>query len=328
MLGEPVRADGLPSSPRARIYCSSGTHTWVQKAADLSGLGTDAVRWVATDDELRMDMDSLRSALAEDRGEGFTPFIVVGTAGSVSTGAVDPLGDIARLCADEGLWFHVDGAYGGFAAVAPGVPADMAAMALADSVAVDPHKWLYTPLEAGCALVRDPEHMRNAFSYHPPYYYFGQEATNYVDFGMQNSRGFRALKVWMQLKHAGRSGYERMIGDDIRLAEHLHRLVTDDPRFEAVARGLSISTFRFVPEELRASVGGEATEDYLNRLNQDIQGRLERGGELFISNAVVRGKYLLRACIVNYNTTLSDVEAVPDIVARVGAEAHAGLGGP
>ena len=139
------------------------------------------------------------------------PFLVVGTAGSTSTGAVDPLPEISALCKEYGLWFHVDGAYGGFAAAVPQTHDDLRGLTLADSVAVDPHKWLYAPLEAGCALVRDPELLRAAFAYHPAYYHFEEQVTNYVDYGPQNSRGFRALKVWLALKHVGAAGYRNMI---------------------------------------------------------------------------------------------------------------------
>lgn len=318
-----VRPDGAPSF---RAYVSAETHTWVQKAADLAGIGTDAVRWIPTDEGLRMDVAALRRAMDEDRRAGHHPLMVVGTAGSVSTGAVDPLPQLAALCREEGVWFHVDGAYGGFAAASPEAPEDLRGLSEADSVAVDPHKWLYAPLEAGCALVRRPETLRHAFSYHPPYYYFGEEATNYVDFGPQNSRGFRALKVWLALRQAGRAGYRRMIGDDIRLSRRMHAAMDAHPDIDAVVQGLSISVFRYVPEDLRGSVGEDATEARLNDLNQAIQDRLENGGEAFVSNAVVRGRYALRACIVNMNTTEADVDALPEIVARVGREVHAAGG--
>lgn len=317
------RGLGAPDAPRLRVYVSAETHTWVQKAADLSGLGTDAVRWIATDDGLRMEPDALRRALEEDRQAGFRPFMVVGTAGTVSTGAVDPLPELARLCRREGLWFHVDGAYGGFAAAVPSAPADMAGLAEADSVAVDPHKWLYAPLEAGCALVRRPEDLRNAFAYHPPYYYFGVEATNYLDFGPQNSRGFRALKVWLALSQAGRRGYVRLIEQDMALARRLFRRAGEHPELEALTVALSIATFRYVPPDLKGRVGEEAVESYLNDLNQRIQDRLEKRGEVFVSNAVIRGRYALRACIVNFNTTTGDVDALPEVVVRVGREVHA-----
>ncbi|MDB4883315.1 MAG: ddc 1, partial [Gemmatimonadetes bacterium] len=222
-----VRAAGLTASSASplRVYASQETHGWLKKGTDLAGLGTDAVRWIPTGDDLRMDTEALRAAIDRDRAAGLRPMMVVGTAGTVSTGAVDPLADIARLCRDSRIWFHVDGAYGAFAAALGDGPPDLSAISLADSVAVDPHKWLYAPLEAGCVLVRDAERLRDAFAYHAPYYHFDQEATNYVDLGPQNSRGFRALKVWLALRQVGRSGYVRMIGDDIRLSRRLHALV-------------------------------------------------------------------------------------------------------
>ena len=222
-----VAGVGGPGARPLRVYASAETHTWLQKAADLSGLGTGAVRWIETDEALRMRPDALRDAIARDRAAGALPMMVIGTAGSVSTGAVDPLPEIARICREQGIWFHVDGAYGALAVAAADVPDDLRGLSLADSVAVDPHKWLYAPLEAGCVLVRDPERLRAAFAYHPPYYHFGQEATNFVDFGPQNSRGFRALKVWLALRQAGRSGYARMIGDDIALSRRMHQAVSN-----------------------------------------------------------------------------------------------------
>jgi aromatic-L-amino-acid/L-tryptophan decarboxylase len=321
-----VRESGLAGngSTRLRIYASTNTHTWIQKAADLFGHGTDAIRWIETDQEQRMNPNALRRQVARDLEQGEQPFLVVGTAGSVATGAVDPLTELGSLCRDYGLWFHVDGAYGAFAANAPGVPADLAALKDADSVSVDPHKWLYAPLEAGCALVRKPEQLLNAFSYHPSYYHFEEEATNYFDLGMQNSRGFRALKVWMALRQVGRDGYLKMIGDDIRLAKHLHSLASAHPELEALSCGLSIVTFRYVPQGLRRLVGSPEAEEYLNRLNKDILSRIELGGEAFLSNAVVDGKFALRACIVNFRTSLEDVEAAPELIARIGRQAHDG----
>jgi glutamate/tyrosine decarboxylase-like PLP-dependent enzyme len=321
-----IRESGLAGdgSRRLRMYASTSTHTWIQKAADLFGHGTDAIRWIETDHQQRISPDAVRRQVARDREQGEQPFLLVATAGSVGTGAVDPLAELGSLCRDYGLWFHVDGAYGAFAANAPGVPEDLAALKDADSVAVDPHKWLYAPLEAGCALVRKPEHLLNAFSYHPSYYHFEDEATNYFDLGMQNSRGFRALKVWMALRQAGREGYLKMIGDDIRLAQHLHSLASAHPEFEALSCGLSITTFRYVPPELRRLVGSAEVEKYLNRLNTDILSRIELGGEAFLSNAVVDGKFALRVCIVNFRTSLEDVEAVPELVARIGRQVHVG----
>jgi len=323
--GWEIRSTGLAGkgAPGLRAYASAETHTWIDKAADLCGLGTDAVRQVPVDGSLRMLPEALREAIREDRGAGFLPFLLIGNAGTTATGAVDPLRTLAAVARDEGVWFHVDGAYGGFAAGVPGAPADLAGLAQADSVAVDPHKWLYSPLEAGCILVRDAKALRSAFSYHPPYYHFGVEATNYVDFGPQNSRGFRALKVWAALRQAGREGYVRMIGQDMALARHLHRLTEAHPELEAITQGLSVSVFRYVPLALRTRVGSEPVERYLNDLNKAIQDRMEWGGEAFLSNAVVEGRYALRACIVNLNTTLEDVEALSEIVLRVGRAVHA-----
>ena len=316
-----LREKGIAGgASRLRVYASAETHTWVQKASDLAGMGTDAVRWISTDADLRMDLDALRAAIAADRDAGDEPMMVVGTAGSVSTGAIDPLGDIADLCSEEGIWFHVDGAYGGFAAASPAAPDTLRQLARADSVAVDPHKWLYAPLEAGCLLARDPAKLRAAFAYHPPYYHFGSEVTNYVDLGPQNSRGFRALKVWMQLRQAGRAGYAEMISDDIALARRLDRRVEQQPELEGGPGGLSISTFRYVPPELAGGVGTTEVEAQLAELNREIQARMERGGVAFVSNAVVGPRYLLRACIVNINTGPDDIDAIPPLTVSLGRE--------
>jgi aromatic-L-amino-acid decarboxylase len=314
-----VREHGVggDAGRRLRVYGSAETHTWIQKAADLSGLGVASIRWIPTDAQLRMDVAALRAQLESDRTAGDVPCIVVGTAGSVSTGAVDPLHEIAAVCREYGAWFHVDGAYGGFAAAVPDAPDDLRGLSVADSVAVDPHKWLYAPLEAGCALVRDPEALRAAFSYHPPYYHFDERAINYVDYGPQNSRGFRALKVWLALRQVGAAGYRRMISDDIRLSRALAAAVGRHPDLELMTQDLSITTFRYVPRDVHADVGDEQTEQYLDALNRELLDRLQRGGEVFVSNAVIRGRYALRACIVNFHTDLVDVEALPDIVVRV-----------
>ena len=325
--GRDVRRRGVSGTGRLRVYASTETHTWIHKAADLAGLGTDAIAWIPTDADLRMDVTALRSAIGRDRDAGDHPLLVVGTAGSVSTGAVDPLPEMAAACKESGAWFHVDGAYGGFAALAHGAPADLRGLALADSVALDPHKWLYAPLEAGCTLVRRADALRDAFSYHPPYYHFGEEATNYLDLGPQNSRGFRALKVWLGLQHAGRAGCIRTIEDDMRLSRRLHARVEAHPELEAFGQALSISTFRFVPRDLRDRRNDGDVASYLDTLNQEVLERVQNSGEAFVSNAVVGGRYLLRACIVNFHTDAADVDALPEIAARLGREADASLRG-
>jgi aromatic-L-amino-acid/L-tryptophan decarboxylase len=325
--GWDVRKYGVSedSGRRLRVYCSVETHTWIQKATDLGGLGTASIRWIATDSNFRMDVSALCRQIEADTAAGDVPFLVVGTAGSVSTGAVDPLREISTLCKEYGLWFHVDGAYGGFAAAVPQVHDDLRGLTLADSVAVDPHKWLYAPLEAGCALVRDPEMLRAAFAYHPPYYHFEERVTNFVDYGPQNSRGFRALKVWLALKHVGAAGYRNMIAEDIRLSQAMAQAVSRHAELQLMTQELSITTFRYVPRNLRAKLRESEVELHLEALNRKLVDRLQRGGETFVSNAVVGGHYVLRACIVNFHTTQADVEAVPDIVARIGREVDAEL---
>ena len=320
--GWPVRSQGMTGSGAERLvaYCSTETHTWVQKAADLAGLGTDAVRWIPVDDRQRMRADELRARIAADRAAGLRPFLVVGTAGTVSTGAVDPLEEIADLCAADGLWFHVDGAYGAPAAIAPDAPGDLHAMARADSIAVDPHKWLYAPLEAGCALVRDARHLRDAFGYTPAYYHFdsGEPAPppNYYEQGPQNSRGFRALKVWLALQQVGRQGYAQMIADDMRLSRELFALADGHAELEAVTQGLSITTFRYVPSGVDAR--SPDTLERLNHINEQVLERLQASGRAYVSNAMVDGRFLLRACIVNFRTDSADVRALVDAVVDIG----------
>jgi glutamate/tyrosine decarboxylase-like PLP-dependent enzyme len=322
-----VREDGIPggSGRRLLVYGSAEMHTWMQKAADISGIGTSSIRWIPTDADLRMDVAALARQIDADLAEGHVPFLVVGTAGSVSTGAVDPLPAIRDLSRARGLWFHVDGAYGGFAAAVADAPDDLRALADADSVAVDPHKWLYAPLEAGCALVRNPAALRGAFAYHPPYYHFDEEVTNLVDFGMQNSRGFRALKVWLALKHIGANGYRAMISEDIRLSRAMAAAVDRHPELALLTQSLSITTFRFVPADLHANAGAASVETYLNTLNEQLLDAVQRGGRAFVSNAVIGGKYALRACIVNFRTGPGDVEALPGIVVEAGREIDAAM---
>jgi glutamate/tyrosine decarboxylase-like PLP-dependent enzyme len=315
--GWDVRSKGM-LGPRLRVYCSKETHTWVQKAADMSGLGTDAIRWIGTNAHLEIDVDALRKQIEADIAAGEKPILVIGAAGSVSTGAVDPLPELAAICREFDLWFHVDGAYGGMAAMLPDASLALLRLREADSVAVDPHKWLYAPIEAGCALVRDPEKLRDAFAYHPAYYHFGVEAINYFDLGPQNSRGFRALKVWLAIQQAGREGYVQMLSEDIRLAEELFRRTRDYPEIEGLTQALSITTFRFVPQDLRE---GEAeSAEYLNDLNRELLTRLQAGGEAYVSNAVIGGKFALRVCIVNFRTSSEDIEALLPLVVRLGRE--------
>jgi glutamate/tyrosine decarboxylase-like PLP-dependent enzyme len=327
--GWDIRAKGTQSGERRlRLYASRETHTWIQKAADLFGLGTDAIAWISVDKDQKMNLAELEQKISTDRAQGHQPFLVVGSAGTVSTGTVDPLDGIATICRTHDLWFHVDGAYGAFAAMLPEASADLRALAEADSIALDPHKWLYAPLEAGCALVRDPQSLVDAFSFHPEYYLFDQDedqadpdeppAFNYYELGPQNSRGFRALKVWLAWRQAGRDGYIRMIRDDIALAKALYDCICDHPELEALTQSLSITTFRYVPETIPDGAGNR--DEWLNELNRGLLKKLQSGGQVYLSNAVVDGCFVLRACIVNFRTTLKEIEALPEQVAENGRE--------
>jgi len=322
-----LRSKGLYGSDnhRMRVYASSETHTWIQKATDICGMGTDAIHWIPVDEDLRIDVEALKRAIESDLAAGDRPFMVIGTAGTVSTGAIDPLQDLAGICREHDLWYHVDGAYGGFAAALPELAEQMAGMSDADSVAIDPHKWLYSPLEAGCVLVRDFKLLRDAFSYQPPYYHFDSEAINFVEHGPQNSRGFRALKTWLSLQHVGRDGYERLIRDDIALARVLYDLVEKRQDMEALAHGLSITSFRYVPVDLAGRTAEEPVAKFLNELNQEILVRVEKSGEAFVSLAVIGETFALRLCVVNFRTTRTDIEALPEIIARIGSQADRDL---
>jgi glutamate/tyrosine decarboxylase-like PLP-dependent enzyme len=317
-----IREKGLYGGGRLCLYASTQTHTWIQKAADLSGLGTDAIRWIETDREQRLSVAALEAAIEADRAAGRLPFLVVGAAGTVGTGAIDPLPEIAAVCKRFGLWFHVDGAYGAPAACLPEAPAALKGLALADSVALDPHKWLYCPLEAGCTLVRDPKHLLDAYSFHPDYYRFesaaAEQKINYYEYGVQNSRGFRALKVWLTLKHLGRDAYVELLRTNIELAKRMFDLAAAAPELEARTHNLSLTTFRFAPPDL--SRGDAAAEPYLNELNEQLVAKLQTSGELFLSNAVVDGVYLLRACIVNFRTSAEDIDRIVASVIHMGRE--------
>jgi aromatic-L-amino-acid decarboxylase len=321
-----IRDAGIYGDSRPMtVYASDATHTWIEKAADLSGIGVENIRRVASDAQQRMVIDELEAMIDADREAGRLPFMVVGAAGTVGTGEVDPLSTIAAICRKHALWFHVDGAYGAPAAAVPGAHADLRGLALADSVALDPHKWLYCPIEVGCALVRRASHLTDAFSFHPSYYRLSEEdadpTIHYYEYGMQNTRGSRALKVWLGLRSTGRSGYVQMIEDDIALARQLYDAADHHPELEAVTCALSITTFRYRPAQL--ALAASDADAYLNALNEALLARLQGGGEAFVSNAVLQGRYLLRACVVNFRTTPADIDRLVDIVVRLGREIDA-----
>lgn len=317
-----IKEDGLSSSlPKLVIYCSKATHTWIEKAAVLFGHGSKSIRWIQTDVTNKMDTEVLERTIKSDLKEGYQPFIVVGTAGDVSTGVVDNLSAIASICKTYDLWFHIDGAYGISAAVIPELKTLFAGITEADSIALDPHKWLYSPLEAGCTLVKNPKHLIDTYSSHPAYYNFSSNEEslthNYYEYGFQNSRGFKALKVWLILQQVGRSGYVKMINEDIKLSELLFDLAKNHPELEAVTQNLSITTLRYVPIEFIKN-----NEAYLNTLNEALLNALQQGGEVFLSNAIIAKKYCLRGCIVNFRTSKNDIEEIIQIIVREGRKMH------
>jgi glutamate/tyrosine decarboxylase-like PLP-dependent enzyme len=321
--GQDARKVGLKRYPYTLVcYCSEQTHTWVHKAADLFGLGTDQIRWIPTQPDSSMDTEKLELQILEDRRNGLIPFLVIGTAGTVSLGVFDPLPKIKDICEKYELWFHIDGAYGGFAAAVPEFEPDIAHINKADSIAVDPHKWLYSPLEAGCVLVKDPAKLTDTFSYHPAYYNFDNAEVNFVDYGFQNSRGFRALKVWLTLQQMGKSGYRQLIRDDILLAKEAYELFSQMKKIEAFTWHLSIATFRYVPENLPVGLDAPARLEYLNRLNKELLDAIQGGGEFFVSHAMIGDIFVLRLCIVNFRTSRKDIEALPEFIVNSGNQLH------
>ena len=308
-------------SQKMIVYCSKATHTWIEKAAILFGQGTNSVRWIETDANNKMDIKALKLTIQKDIENGHKPFMVAGTAGDVSTGVVDNLEEIAAVCKLYDLWFHIDGAYGAPAAIIPELKKMFKGIKEADSIALDPHKWLYSPLEAGCTLVKNPKHLIDTYSSHPEYYNFSnQEAEqNFYEYGLQNSRGFRALKVWLMLQQVGRSGYVDMISEDISLAKLMFDKAKKHPNLEAMTQNLSIATFRFVPENFHKIEGKEA---YLNQLNESLVNKLQQGGRAFLSNALIDKKYCLRGCIVNFRTSAKDIEEIIEIIVEEGQRIH------
>lgn len=306
------------------LYCPETTHTWIEKAAALFGHGLKSIRWIDINADRKMDNNKLRETIQNDLKNGKKPFMVVGTAGDVSTGVVDDLSGIAAICETYNLWFHVDGAYGAPAAALPNLRQLFAGIERADSIALDPHKWLYSPLEAGCTLVKNPKHLTDTYSSHPAYYNFGDSDSdsllNFYEYGLQNSRGFRALKVWIALQQAGKSGYIEMIEENIKLAELFFKLADNHPELEAVSQNLSITNVRYIPEETAKT--GSASDVYLNSLNEKLLNVLQSEGQVFLSNSLIADKYCLRGCIVNFRTSKKDIEEIVGIIVSTGRRVH------
>jgi glutamate/tyrosine decarboxylase-like PLP-dependent enzyme len=299
------------------IYTSNQGHSCIQKAVELLGFGSQYLRKIPIDRDFRMEMNALKAAIAQDRAAGLNPVCIAASAGTVNTGAIDPLNELADLCASEGLWFHVDGAYGGFGILAPEVSSLYKAIERADSLAVDPHKWLYMPLECGCVLVRDQQAMRDTFSLVPPYLRDDTVLPWFSEFGVQQSRGFRALKLWMTLQQVGENGYRELVSRDIQLARTLQQRIRARDDFQLVAAGpLSVTCFRYVPpDEIWA-----ADIAALNRALLDI---VQREGRVFLTSTDLNGVFALRACIVNFRTTEADLDVLLDTIAEAGQRALA-----
>jgi glutamate/tyrosine decarboxylase-like PLP-dependent enzyme len=317
-----VREDGLSGEgrPRLVVYASDQVHHCVDKAVDLLGIGTRNVRKIETDERFRVRMDLLERSIVEDRRAGLSPAIVVGTAGTVNTGAIDPLDALAELCRRESLWFHVDGAYGAMAVLSRELAPLFAGLERADSIAADPHKWLYVPYEAGATLVREPGRLAATFRKFPEYLASDPESpfpgpTWFAERGVELSRGFKALKVWMGIQVHGTRAYARAIENDVALARFLSDEVDRRPDFERMADPvLSIANFRYRP------AGAELSEGDLDRLNRRIINRLVGAGSFFLAPTILKGRTAMRACIVNFRTTKEDLTFLLDEAARVGEE--------
>ncbi len=320
--GFDVRQHGLQGPERKLVlYLSGEGHGCLRKAAELLGLGSENIQTIEVDKHFRLRVDNLAVQIEADLIAGHRPFAVAASAGTVNTGAIDPLREIGEVCRRYGLWLHIDGAYGAPAILTQHYRDELAAMAFADSVAVDPHKWLSIPVEAGLVLVKDAQAMRDAFSLVPPYLRTDGSLTGvgglpwFSEYGFQQTRGFRALKVWMALKHYGTNGYTQMLEDHIELARYLHDRVTATPDLEVMAPvGLSIVCFRYAPAVL------QGTGERLDAVNKALLERLQLGGQVFLSSTVLRGAFVLRVCILNYQTQRADLDFLVDLVLREGAE--------
>lgn len=302
---------------RLVLYASEAAHHSIQKGAAILGIGSDQVRLVPTDRRLRLDLAALRRLLRSDRRKGYRPFCVVATAGTVTCGAVDPLREIAAVCRSERLWMHVDACYGGFAVLAPTGRPLLRGLERADSIALDPHKWLYAPHDAGCILYRRGGAARRAFRFGADYARLfggtGLQRFAFWDFGPELSRRFRALKVWLILKYHGTVALSRLIEEDLQLARLLEERIREEPRLELLSPAqLSIVCFRYVPG------GAGRSEPELDRVNRRILLALQDEGEVFISNARVAGRFSLRACIMNHRTGVGDIGFLVERVVAMG----------
>ena len=316
-----VRKDGIQktaapgATQRLLVYKGAEGHGCNQKAIELLGIGSANIRLVPSDATLRVRPDALDAMLRDDRAAGHIPVAVIASAGTVNTGVIDPLVEIADICAGREVWLHVDAAYGGAAIMTTEYAAPLAALSRADSIALDPHKWMYVPVDAGLVLVKREAAMRNAFSLVPPYLRTDgnlrgvQGPTWFSEYGPEQTRPFRALKVWAAFRYFGRDGYRRLLDHDIELARHLADRVRTTPGYELWEPvSLSIVCFRATPTELPDGIRDR------DALNREILERVQLGGEGFLSGTTVNGSFWLRACIVNPCASTADIDVVFDAV--------------
>jgi glutamate/tyrosine decarboxylase-like PLP-dependent enzyme len=326
-----VAQEGASSAGRMCVYVSRETHHSVEKAAALLGIGRANVRNVAVDRNHKIQIDDLVTRITEDARAGHIPFCVVANAGTVMTGAVDPFRAISDVARRFNLWMHVDGAYGGFAMLAPSARDLFDGIELADSIALDPHKWLYVPSDCGCVLYRDPAAARATFASDAEYTrVIGQEAEEafaFWDYGPELSRRFRALKVWMVLKGVGTRALGQAIEKDIACAHHIEQLIRKSDDFEMLAPvELSIFCFRHLPDHFRDAlatadeVKRRQIEQELDSWNERLLIALQLDGSSYLSNALIDGKFSLRGCVMNYRTTPNDMEILLDDLRRVAAQ--------
>lgn len=323
--GDEVSTLGAAAHSRPlRVYTSTEGHHSIHNAATLLGIGRANVREIPVDMRFRMRVDELTRAIEEDRAAGLDPFCVVASAGTVVTGAVDPLGEIARVAAEQDLWLHVDACYGGFARLAPSARPLFEGLVEADSIALDPHKWLYLPADCGCLIYRNPAQVKGAFALGADYTRVLQdgpaEAYAFWDYGPELSRRFRALKVWMTLAYAGTTAIGAAIESNLDCTRHVASLIEESDDLELMAPvGLSIVCFRYLPPSMRDVAISDDEQRELDRLNERLMLTLQRAGSSYLSNASIRGRFALRGCVLNYRTTRRDMEVLLDDVRRAAA---------
>lgn len=308
--GHDIRRDGLVGGPRLLSYVPAEAHSCVTRAIELLGLGSESIRPVPLSNG-RLDAEALLAGIEADRAAGGTPALLVGSAGTVNTGALDPLEELADVAAAEGLWFHVDGAYGGFGVLDPSIAARYRGMERADSLILDPHKWLGVPVDAGCALVRRADDLREAFSTIPPYLRqdTGAEVGTFAEHSFEQTRPFRALKTWATIAARGRDGIVGQVVGANSLARELAALVDGDPSLElATAPETSIVAFRARPP-------GCAPER-LEAVNRALPEAVQARGRAFVTGTVYDGRETMRACIIHPGTTEADLATlVAEVVA-------------